>query len=219
MKDNDLKEIQGHLIAKIRCCSAGNKVLTVPVADIFPLFSSFFLIALFLCVRVWVPCSTLCDPMDCTRLGSSVHGISEARILEWVAIPFSKPSPYSTLILQPSLLYSPLQNTHYGTDSEKREPCIPHKGCILENRLPLCIGQPHHPSCLLHSSSSSLCQALLCGCVFELLGSDNHMYTMEPRMVSSFFQSLLQEFTLIHALHRPSLVSVKFSVMWWLGWS
>ena len=127
MKDNDLKEIQGHLIAKIRCCSAGNKVLTVPVAEIFPLFSSFFLIVLFLCVRVWVSCSTLCDPMDCTRLGSSVHGISEARILEWVAIPFSKPSAYSTLILQPSLLYSPPKNTHYGIDSEKREPCTPHK--------------------------------------------------------------------------------------------
>ena len=35
---------------------------------------------------------TLCDPMDCSRLGSSVHGILEARILEWVAFPFSKGS-------------------------------------------------------------------------------------------------------------------------------
>ena len=33
---------------------------------------------------------TLCDLMDCT--GSSVHGILQARILEWVAIPFSKGS-------------------------------------------------------------------------------------------------------------------------------
>ena len=32
---------------------------------------------------------TLCDPMDCSPLGSSVHGISQARILEWVAISFS----------------------------------------------------------------------------------------------------------------------------------
>ena len=30
-------------------------------------------------------CPTLCDPMDCSLLGSSVHGISQARILEWVA--------------------------------------------------------------------------------------------------------------------------------------
>ena len=32
-------------------------------------------------------CPTLCDPMDCSLPGSSVHGISQARILEWVAIP------------------------------------------------------------------------------------------------------------------------------------
>ena len=35
-------------------------------------------------------CPTLCDPMDCSPLGSSVHGISQARILEWVAISFSR---------------------------------------------------------------------------------------------------------------------------------
>ena len=34
-------------------------------------------------------CSTLCDPRDGSPPGSSVHGISQARILEWVAIPFS----------------------------------------------------------------------------------------------------------------------------------
>ena len=32
-------------------------------------------------------CIQLCDPMDCSPPGSSVHGISQARILEWVAIP------------------------------------------------------------------------------------------------------------------------------------
>ena len=30
---------------------------------------------------------TLCDPMDCTPPGSSVHGIFQVRILEWVAFP------------------------------------------------------------------------------------------------------------------------------------
>ena len=33
-------------------------------------------------------CPTLWDPMDCSLPGSSVHGISQARILEWIAIPF-----------------------------------------------------------------------------------------------------------------------------------
>ena len=35
-------------------------------------------------------CLTLCDPMDCSPPGSSVHGILQAGILEWVAIPFCK---------------------------------------------------------------------------------------------------------------------------------
>ena len=33
-------------------------------------------------------CPTLCDPLDCSLPGSSVHGIFQARILEWVAISF-----------------------------------------------------------------------------------------------------------------------------------
>ena len=33
---------------------------------------------------------TLCDPMDCSPPGSCVHGILQARILEWVAMPFSR---------------------------------------------------------------------------------------------------------------------------------
>ena len=36
-------------------------------------------------------CPTLCDPMDYSLPGSSVHGIFQARVLEWVAISFSKP--------------------------------------------------------------------------------------------------------------------------------
>ena len=37
-------------------------------------------------------CPTLLQPMDCGPPGSSVHGILQARILEWVAIPFSRGS-------------------------------------------------------------------------------------------------------------------------------
>ena len=40
-------------------------------------------------------CPTLCDPMDCSSPGSSVQGISQARILEWVAISFSRGSSQS----------------------------------------------------------------------------------------------------------------------------
>ena len=37
-------------------------------------------------------CLTLCGPMNCSLLGSCVHGILQARILEWVAIPISRES-------------------------------------------------------------------------------------------------------------------------------
>ena len=39
-------------------------------------------------------CTTVCDPMDCSPSGSSVHGIFHARILEWVAIASSRGSPW-----------------------------------------------------------------------------------------------------------------------------
>ena len=38
------------------------------------------------------PCPTLCDPMNCSPPGSSVHRILQARILEWVAMPSSRES-------------------------------------------------------------------------------------------------------------------------------
>ena len=46
------------------------------------------------CVLVIQLCLTLCDPMDCSLPASSVHGILQARILEWVAIPFSRGSSW-----------------------------------------------------------------------------------------------------------------------------
>ena len=38
------------------------------------------------------PCPTLSDPMDCSPPGSDVHGIFQARVLEWGAIAFSQHS-------------------------------------------------------------------------------------------------------------------------------
>ena len=52
-------------------------------------------------VKVTQLCPTLCDPIDYSSPGSSVHGILQARILEWVAIP----SDHSS---------EPLLNAFYG---------------------------------------------------------------------------------------------------------
>ena len=45
------------------------------------------------CAKSLQLCPTLCDPMDCNLPGSSVHRILQARILELVAMPFSKDLP------------------------------------------------------------------------------------------------------------------------------
>ena len=62
-------------------------------------------------VTQWYP--TLCGPMDYSPPGFSVHGIFQARILEWVAIPFSRGSlnpdikPRSTILQADSLPFEP----------------------------------------------------------------------------------------------------------------
>ena len=45
------------------------------------------------CMLVAQSCPTLCDSMDCSPPGSSVRGISEARVLEWVAVYSSPGDP------------------------------------------------------------------------------------------------------------------------------
>ena len=47
-----------------------------------------------LCAEVAQSCQTLCDPMDCNLPGSSVHGILQARILYWIAMPSSRGSSW-----------------------------------------------------------------------------------------------------------------------------
>ena len=46
----------------------------------------------YVCVLVTQLCPTLCNLMDCNPPGSSVHGIRQTRILEWIAISFSRVS-------------------------------------------------------------------------------------------------------------------------------
>ena len=57
----------------------------------------FYLLCIYACVHVKLlqSCLTLCNPMDCNLPGSSVHGILQARIQEWVATSFSRGSSQS----------------------------------------------------------------------------------------------------------------------------
>ena len=53
---------------------------------------SSILLFMCLCAQSHQSCPTLCDPLDCSLPGSSVHGTFQARILEWIAISFSRGS-------------------------------------------------------------------------------------------------------------------------------
>ena len=83
------------------CCSGNSPVSShqVPIAALpldgqRPLEQAAHLSFHFLRRSQSLSCVRLCDPMDCSLPGSSVHGILQARILEWVAFPFSRgPSP------------------------------------------------------------------------------------------------------------------------------
>ena len=67
-------------------------------------------------------CLTLCDPMDCSRLGSSVHGIFQVRILKQVVISYFRGSS-QTQGLNQCLLYFP----HWQVDSSP----LRHLGSLI----------------------------------------------------------------------------------------
>ena len=52
----------------------------------------FYYLSACVCAKSLQSCLTLFDPMDCSPPGSSAHGILQARILEWVAMPSSRGS-------------------------------------------------------------------------------------------------------------------------------
>ena len=55
----------------------------------------YFFLFILVSLQVAQSCPTLCDPMDCGLPDSSIHGIFQARVLEWVAISFSRRSSQS----------------------------------------------------------------------------------------------------------------------------
>ena len=78
-----------------------------------------------LCATLWIQsCPTVCDPMDYSLTGSSVHGILQARILEWVPMAFSRVSS------QPrDWTHISLHLLHWQADSLLLVP--PGKGLLL----------------------------------------------------------------------------------------
>ena len=72
--------------------------------------------------EVALSCLTLCDPMNCSLPGCSVHGILQARVLEWVAISFSNRNK--------------MHNTCNALESAQNHPSTPGpwKNCLSQNQ-------------------------------------------------------------------------------------
>ena len=61
-------------------------------ACVYTYNKNIYILHMCMCAKSLQSCLTLCNPMDCSSPGSSVHGILHARKLDWAAIPFSKGS-------------------------------------------------------------------------------------------------------------------------------
>ena len=81
-------------------------------------------------------CLTLCNPMDCSQQDSSVHGILQARILEWVAIPFSRgsssPRDQTPTLQADSLLSEPPGKPKVKYKRAEQGVVIPAKTVVIK---------------------------------------------------------------------------------------
>ena len=86
-------------------------------------------------------CPTPSDPMDCSLLGSSVHGIFQARVLEWVAIAFSKKRylalhiPQDSLHCWESAMYTVVTQYIYQTEPQSSQVIWPKQELAEPNLL------------------------------------------------------------------------------------
>ena len=78
-------------------------------------------------------CLTLCDPMDCSPPGTSIHGISQARILEWVAISFPGDLPNPGVELgSPTLWADSLPSEPPGNPLQDQGGMLPLRSCLAD---------------------------------------------------------------------------------------
>ena len=102
-------------------------------------------------------CLTLQDPMDCSLPGSSVHGIFQARVLEWGAIAFSPFLFGSRLISSPHLTWKPVLTSWFVFHLEVRHLSLGSHS-ILYTLLVCCV-------CLVSQSCLTLCESM--DCIYE----------------------------------------------------
>ena len=106
-------------------------------------------------------CPTLCDPMDCSLPGSSVHGIFQAMVLEWIAISFSRWSSWPRDWTQVSRIVD-RSFTTWAT----REPHLEAQFASANPKFPFLPSPTHPPPWQLLISSLYL---WVCFCFIDML--------------------------------------------------
>ena len=89
---------------------------------------------LFFVVRMCSVMSDSCDPLDCSPPGSSVHGILQARILEWVAMPSSRGSsqPRDGTATHMDKSRTQMREFHFNTHSRVIVRCFTEGGFLAK---------------------------------------------------------------------------------------
>ena len=107
-------------------------------------------------------CPTRCDPIDCSPPGSSVHGILQARILEWVAVPSPRGSPDPGI--EPESLVSPASAGVFTTSTTLYDGLNGYTSQNSTSFSSLCAS--HHPllSETSHQDSKTCCYLM---CTYE----------------------------------------------------
>ena len=117
-------------------------------------------------------CPTLCDPMDCSPSGSTVHGISQARILEWVAISFSRGSSRPSNQTRTSSFISCIAGRFLTTEP----PAVQLPSCVRLSATPWTAARQ---AFLFITNSQSLLKLMS----IELVMPFNHLLLCCPRLL------------------------------------
>ena len=146
-------------------------------------------------------CPTFSNPMDCSPPSSSVRGISQARILEWVAISFSKRSSW------------PRDQTHISCIGQQILLPLSHLGSLEEEKKNHWASTPYplkaRRVCLHALAVSTIATAHLGGAEAGGIFAWEILWTEEPGELQSMeSQSVRHDWVTEHAhLQQPDLVS------------
>ena len=128
------------------------------------------------CAKSLQSCPTLCDPMNCSPPGFSVHGILQTRILEWVAISFSRGSSQPTDWSQVSCIVG-----GFFTTAPHGEPT-----CV-------CVGMHTHTYINMHTYTYILLLLLLLSCFSHVWLCDPTDHSPPGSSVHGIFQARVLE--------------------------